>query len=104
MSSAALAVAVAAAAVAVVLVAILLTVRAARARRRAVSAELAQARAEVEALSSRVAELATELGETRRTAAADHEYVITSFAGSDAQELGHPDPSGLVRTRRRMLE
>jgi hypothetical protein len=66
------------------LVALLLLARAgrsARARRQALAAELARSRADVDALSRRVADLADELRETRQTAAADHEYVITSLGG-----------------------
>ncbi|MDX6326833.1 MAG: hypothetical protein QOK15_3187, partial [Nocardioidaceae bacterium] len=78
----------AAAALAVVaLVAVLLLARAgrsARARRDALAAELARSRADVEALSSRVTDLADELQETRRVAAADREYVITSLGGDAA--------------------
>jgi hypothetical protein len=66
----------------VALVAVLLLARAgrsARARRQALAADLQRSRADVEALSRRVADLADELRETRRVAAADHEYVITSL-------------------------
>jgi hypothetical protein len=55
----------------------------------------------VEALSGRVAELAEELVETRRTAAADHEYVITSFG---APGVAGPERSDLEETRRGVLE
>jgi hypothetical protein len=58
--------------------------RSARARRAALAADLARSRADVEALSRRVADLADELRETRREAAADHEYVITSLGGDGA--------------------
>jgi hypothetical protein len=77
----------AAALVVVALVAVLLLARAgrsARARRDALAAELARSRADVEALSSRVTDLADELQETRRVAAADREYVITSLGGDAA--------------------
>ncbi len=78
-------------AVAALLLVTVLTARAARARREELAAELARARADVEALGGRVAVLAEELEETRRAAAADHEHVITSLAGSG---LGGRDPAG----------
>ena len=68
----------------VALVAVVLVVRAGRAgraRREALAADLARSRADVDALSRRVTDLADELRETRRAAAADHEYVITSLGG-----------------------
>src|SRR4051794_32203360 len=84
----------AAAALAVVaLLAVLVLVRSrrsARARREALTADLARSRADVEALSRRVTDLADELRETRQVAAADHEYVITSLGGET--ELGE-DPA-----------
>lgn len=65
----------------VALVAVLLLARAGRARRDALAADLDRSRADVEALSRKVDDLADELRETRRAAAADHEYVITSLGG-----------------------
>jgi hypothetical protein len=59
--------------------------RSARARRDALAAELTRSRADVDALSRRVADLADELRETRRVAAEDHEYVITSLGGEVAE-------------------
>ncbi len=82
MGSAVLVAVAAACVVAAVLLALTSTARAARARRDTLAAELARSRADVAALSGRVAVLAEELEETRRTAAADHQYVITSLSGS----------------------
>ena len=65
--------------------------RSVRARREALTADLARSRADVEALSRRVTDLADELRETRQVAAADHEYVITSLGGET--DLGGEDPS-----------
>lgn len=92
---------VAAAALAVVaLVAVLLLARSARARRDALAAQLARSHADVEALGRRVADLADELKETRRVAAADHEYVITSLGDPVPEEPSVMD--ALVLPRRRI--
>lgn len=68
--------------------AVLLLARGGRARPDTLADDLARSRADVEALSRRVTDLAEELRETRRVAAADREHVITSLGGEPAP----PDP------------
>jgi hypothetical protein len=75
---------------AALLVATVVLVRATRAtrmvqaERERLDRELGASRDEVDRLGRRVAELADEIGETRRAAAEDRDYVITSFTGGDA--------------------
>ena len=100
----------AAACAVVALVAVLLLARAGRARRDALAADLARSRADVDALNRRVTDLADELRETRRAAAADHEYVITSLSGEmeptvvDAMLLPHGRPVRRTADLGRVLE
>jgi hypothetical protein len=80
--TAALAAAVVAATALVVTVALL---RSARAERERLDRELLASRDQVAELGRRVTELSQEVGETRRAAAADHDYVITTLGGGSGE-------------------
>jgi hypothetical protein len=88
--TAALVAAVVAAVALLVAVALLRATRATRAERERLDRELLTSRDEVAELSRRVAELSAEVTETRRAAAEDRDYVITSLAGADGPSDAAP--------------